>query len=48
VADRKPPRLTDGERETLHALLQYQREETARHAGRADVLQELIDGDTGR
>jgi Protein of unknown function (DUF664) len=30
--------------------LQYQRllEETARHAGHADILRELIDGRTGR
>ena len=29
VADRKPPRLASGEAETLHALLQYQRESLA-------------------
>jgi len=99
MPDRKPPRLAAGERETLLALLQYQREslvrnvadapgpaarepavgsgttllwlvkhmtraeilwlavrfagrddaqETARHAGHADILRELIDGSTGR
>jgi hypothetical protein len=62
VTDQKPPRLEGGERETLLALLQYQRdslvrkvtgiddllEETARHAGHADILRELIDGHTGR
>ena len=30
MADRKPPRLVAGERETLHALLQYQRESLVR------------------
>jgi uncharacterized damage-inducible protein DinB len=36
VADRKPPRLTDGERETLHALLQYQRESMVRKVAGVD------------
>jgi Protein of unknown function (DUF664) len=76
VPDLKPPRVNAGERETLQALLQYQRdslirkitgageaaasrpvvgwvlmhllEETARHAGHADILRELIDGVVGR
>jgi uncharacterized damage-inducible protein DinB len=30
MADRKPPRLVDGERETLRALLQYQRDSLVR------------------
>jgi hypothetical protein len=32
VADHKPPRLARGEAETLHALLQYQRESLVRKA----------------
>jgi hypothetical protein len=32
VPDQKPPRLTSGERETLHALLQYQRESLVKKA----------------
>jgi hypothetical protein len=36
VADQKPPRLTDGERETLHALLQYQRDSIVRKMGGVD------------
>ena len=80
MRDQKPPRLEGDDRETLHTLLQFQREslvrkvtldapcrgvddgapanlrwvlmhlleETARHAGHADVLREMIDGQTGR
>ena len=44
MADLKPPRFAAGDRETLLALLQ----ETARHAGHADILRELTDGHTGR
>ena len=44
MPDQKPPRLAAGEPQTLHALL----EETARHAGHADILAELVDGRAGR
>jgi uncharacterized damage-inducible protein DinB len=36
VADRKPPRLEGDERETLRALLQYQRESVARKVAGLD------------
>jgi len=55
MIDRKPPKLVDDERVTLRArscsirwVLMHLLEETARHAGHADILRELIDGDTGR
>ena len=32
----------------LRWVLMHLLEETARHAGHADILRELIDGDTGR
>jgi len=38
VPDHKPPRLASGEAETLHALLQYQRESLVR---KADGLDEI-------
>jgi len=38
VADRKPPRLASGEAETLHALLQYQRESLVRKAAGLDEI----------
>jgi uncharacterized damage-inducible protein DinB len=41
VADLKPPRLVAGERETLHALLQYQRESFVRKV-------EAVDEDAAR
>jgi hypothetical protein len=37
VADQRPPRLTNGERDTLHALLQYQRESFVRKATGVNV-----------
>jgi hypothetical protein len=36
MADRKPPRLADGEAQTLRALLQYQRESLLRKADGLD------------
>ena len=36
VADVKPPRLTGAERETVHTLLQYQRESLVRKASGVD------------
>jgi uncharacterized damage-inducible protein DinB len=36
VPDQKPPRLASGERETLHALLQYQRESLVRKVADLD------------
>jgi len=36
MADQKPPRLARGEAETLHALLQYQRESLVRKVAGAD------------
>ena len=36
MADQKPPRLAGGESETLHALLQYQRESLVRKATGVD------------
>jgi uncharacterized damage-inducible protein DinB len=36
VGDRKPPRLTSGERDTLRALLQYQRESLVRKVAGLD------------
>lgn len=37
-----------GERATLRWILTHMVEETARHAGHADILREQIDGATGR
>jgi Protein of unknown function (DUF664) len=45
VADQKPPRVVADE---ARWVLMHLLEETARHAGHADVLRELIDGRTGR
>ena len=40
---------TDGDAQVnLRWILMHLLEETARHAGHADILRELIDGDTGR
>jgi hypothetical protein len=36
MADHKPPRLVRGEAETLHALLQYQRESLVRKVDGVD------------
>jgi hypothetical protein len=38
----------DGQRKTLRWVLAHMTGETARHAGHADILRELIDGTTGR
>lgn len=38
----------DGHRKTLRWVLAHMTGETARHAGHADILRELIDGTTGR
>ena len=40
--------LVDGRRKTLRWTLAHVTAETARHAGHADILRELIDGSTGR
>jgi uncharacterized damage-inducible protein DinB len=39
---------SDGSHPTLRWILAHLVEETARHAGHADILRELIDGATGR
>jgi len=45
----EPCRRTDGaEPVNLRWVLAHLLEETARHAGHADILRELIDGSTGR
>jgi uncharacterized damage-inducible protein DinB len=49
VADRKPPRLEAGERETLHALLQYQRDSLVRKVAGVDeeaARRPLVDSGT--
>jgi hypothetical protein len=49
VADRKPPRLAAGERETLHALLQYHRESLVRKVTGIDdaaARRRFVDSDT--
>jgi hypothetical protein len=52
MAATSPDTLTalpvDGERRTLRWVLAHVTSETARHAGHADILRELIDGATGR
>ncbi|MGH3255691.1 MAG: DUF664 domain-containing protein [Streptosporangiaceae bacterium] len=59
MVDQKPPRLAGGEAELCRApdvdspinlrwVLTHLLEETARHAGHADIIRELIDGRTGR
>jgi uncharacterized damage-inducible protein DinB len=40
--------IEDGEPPSLRWVLMHLLEETARHAGHADILREMIDGDTGR
>jgi hypothetical protein len=45
VPDQRPPRLVGDERETLHALLQYQRESVARKlagVGEADARRPMV------
>ena len=46
--DDRSPRFDDGGPVSLRWMLLHLLEETARHAGHADILRELIDGDTGR
>jgi hypothetical protein len=49
VPDQKPPRLAGGERETLHALLQYHRESLVRKVTGVDdesARRRLVDSDT--
>lgn len=41
-------RPVDGQRRTLRWVLAHMTSETARHAGHADILRELIHGTTGR
>jgi uncharacterized damage-inducible protein DinB len=41
-------RTVDGKRKSLRWVLAHLTSETARHAGHADILRELIDGVTGR
>jgi hypothetical protein len=38
----------DGNRHTLRWAMAHMTSETARHAGRADILREQLDGTTGR
>jgi hypothetical protein len=38
----------DGRHQSLRWVLAHMTSETARHAGHADILRELIDGTTGR
>ncbi len=38
----------DGQQQSLRWVLAHMTSETARHAGHADILRELIDGTTGR
>ena len=40
--------LVDGRRKTLRWTLAHMTGETARHAGHADILREVLDGTTGR
>ncbi|GAB3460578.1 DinB family protein [Streptomonospora sediminis] len=44
----RPPGARPGPAPTLRWTLTHMIEETARHAGHADILRELIDGETGR
>jgi uncharacterized damage-inducible protein DinB len=45
----QPARITGGEPPVdLRWILMHLLEETARHAGHADILRELVDGQTGR
>jgi uncharacterized damage-inducible protein DinB len=43
-----PCRALPGEEANLRWVLMHLLEETARHAGHADIIRELIDGHTGR
>jgi len=49
VPDQKPPRLADGERQTLQALLQYQRDSLVRKVAGVDeapARRQLVDSGT--
>jgi uncharacterized damage-inducible protein DinB len=46
--DERSAIASDGSHPTLRWILAHLLEETARHAGHADILRELIDGATGR
>lgn len=48
VADRPCAQPWNGERLTLRWVLVHLVEETGRHAGHADLLRELLDGQVGR
>ena len=42
------PAFDDQPQVNLRWIVAHLLEETARHAGHADILRELVDGDTGR
>lgn len=42
-----PPVLRDRSKNSLRRIVVHMIEETARHAGHADIVRELIDGRTG-
>lgn len=46
--DALTPEWSDDPQVSVRWILAHLLEETARHAGHADILRELIDGDTGR
>jgi hypothetical protein len=46
--DAQTARTVDGETRTLRWVIAHVTSETARHAGHADIIRELIDGTTGR
>ena len=50
VADLDAPsaRELDGRAQSLRWTIAHMRSETARHAGHANILRELVDGTTGR
>jgi uncharacterized damage-inducible protein DinB len=50
IGDPEAPlaRLVGGKHMTMRWLIAHMTSETARHAGHADILRELIDGTTGR
>ena len=48
IGDADTPMRRDGKARTLRSALLAVIEETARHAGHADIIREQIDGQTGR
>ena len=48
VGDADAPVTRDGKTRDLRSVLLWVIEETARHAGHADIIREQIDGQTGR